>query len=113
MQMKTTAEFKEESAAHKALQAQNTHPHKHGIAGYAGKILQLRDQDQQANRSNVSPSFAEITDERARSWLIARASVTSSSDISFTNKADEEVSQCMVNMSNYLVVNKSITSYCP
>ena len=105
--MKMTAEFQEQSAAHKALQAQNTHPHKLGTAGYAGKTKQWA-----AEGENATGPFAGITDERALSWLRARASKTSSGGISFTNKADEEVSQRVVNMSNYLVVNKSITSYC-
>ena len=104
VRMKTTAKFQKQSAAHKALQAQNTHPHKLGTAGYAGKTTQWAVEDK-----NATPSFAEITNERTRSWLRARASATSSG-ISFTNPADEEVSQRLVNMSNYLVVNKSIAS---
>ena len=107
MQMKTTDEFQEQSAAHKALQTLNTHPHKLGTAGYAGKTVQWAAEDE-----NATGPFAEITDERANSWLRARASATSSGGISFKNKADEAVSQRVVNMSNYLVVNKSITLYC-
>ena len=105
--MKMTPEFQEQSAAHKALQAKNTHPHKLGTAGYAGKTAQWMAEDKNASRP-----FAGITDERAQSWLRARSSAASSGGISFTNKADEEVFQRLVNMSNYPVVNKSITSYC-
>ena len=105
VRMKTTGEFQDQSAAHKALQAQNTHPHKLGTAGYAGKTAQWAAEDE-----NATGPFAEITDERARTWLRARASATSSGGISFTNPADEDVSRRVVNMSNYLVVNKSITS---
>ena len=105
VRMKTTAEFQKQSVAHKALQAQNTHPHKHGTAGYAGKTTQWTTENENATRP-----FAEITNERARTWLRARASATSSGGISFTNPADVEVSQCLGNMSNYLVVNKSKTS---
>lgn len=105
VRMKTTAEFQEQSAPHKALQAQNTHPHKLSTAGYAGKTTQWAVEDENATRP-----FDEITDERARTWLRARASTTSLGGISFTNQADEEVSQRLVNMLNYLVVNKSTTS---
>ena len=103
--MKTTAEFQEQSAAHKALQTQNTHPHRLGTAGYAGKTAQWAAEDE-----NATGLFAEIKDERARPWLRARASATSSGGFSFTNPADGDVAQRVVNMSNYLVVNKSITS---
>ena len=103
--MKTAAEFQEQSAAHKALQTQNTHPHRLGTAGYAGKTPQRAAED-----ANVTGPFPEITDERANSWLRARASATSSGGISFTNPADQEVTKRVVNMSNYLVLNKSITS---
>ena len=50
VQMKTTGEFQEQSAAHKALQAQNTHPHKLGTAGYAGKTTQWTVEDENAIR---------------------------------------------------------------
>ena len=105
VQMKTTAEFRKQSAENKALQTLNTHPHKLGTAGYVGKTAQWAAEDQ-----NETRPFAEITDERALSWLRARASLTSSGEISFTNPADQEVAKRVVNMSNYLVVNKSITS---
>ena len=107
VQMKTTAEFREQSAAHKALQTLNIHPHKLGTAGYAGKTAQWAAEDE-----NSTGPFAEITDECARPWLRASASATSSGGFSFTNPADEDVAQRVVNMSNYLVVNKSITLYC-
>ena len=81
VQMKTTAEFQEQSAAHKALQAQNTHPHKLGTAGYAGKTTQWTAEDE-----NATGPFAGITDEHARSWLRVRASATTSGDISFINR---------------------------
>ena len=58
--MKTTAEFREQSAAHKALQTQNTHPHRLGTAGYAGKTAQWAAEDE-----NETRPFAEITDERS------------------------------------------------
>lgn len=73
VQMKTTPEFLEESATHKALQTLNTHPHQLGTAGYAGKTTQWAAEDE-----NETRPFAEITDERALSWLRARVSVTSS-----------------------------------
>ena len=60
--MKTTVEFQEQSAAHKALQAQNTHPHKLGTAGYVGKTAQWAAEDQ-----NATGPFAGITDVRAQS----------------------------------------------
>ena len=100
--MKTTAEFTEKSAAHKALQTRNTHPHKLGTAGYAGKYEEWAAEEENA--------FPDVTDPRSLAWLKARAKVSSSGSISFTNPADQEVSQRVVNMSNYLVVNKSITS---
>lgn len=95
VQMKTTPEFVQQSAAHKDLQSQNTHPHRLGTAGYAGKIPQWRMQDEVAIRSEASPPFAGIANERARNWLRARSSTTSSG-VSFKNPADEEVSQRMV-----------------
>ena len=61
VQMKTAAEFKEESAADKALQEQNTHPHKLGTAGYTGKTTQWTAKDQ-----NATGLFAKIEDERAK-----------------------------------------------
>ena len=100
--MKTTAEFNEKSAAHKALQSRNTHPHRLGTAGYAGKYEEWAAEEENA--------FPDVTDPRSLAWLKARAKVSSSGSISFTNPADQEVSQRVVNMSNYLVVNKSITS---
>ena len=93
---KTTDDFRSESAAHRALQAKNKHPHRLGTAGYAGKIPQWRDQDQQASRSNVSQPFPVITDERARNWVMGRLSTLSSGVISFPNPADAEVSQRLV-----------------
>ena len=100
--MKTTNEFKEQSAAHKALQTRNTHPHRLGTAGYAAKSTQW-----EAEEENL---FPDITDPRSLTWLKARAKVSSDGSVSFTNPADQEVSQRVVNMSNYLVVYKSITS---
>ena len=91
--MKTTAEFKEQSAAHKALQTRNTHPHRLGTAGYTGKY-----EEWAAEKENP---FPDVTDPRSLSWLKARAQVSSSGSISFTNLADQEVSQRVVNMSNY------------
>ena len=105
--MKTTAEFKDQSAAHKALQTRNTHPHRLGTAGYAAKSTQWA-----AEEENATGPFPDITDPRSLSWLKARAKVSSSGSISFTNPADQEVSQRVVNMLNYLVVYKSITLQC-
>ena len=50
----------------KVLQTRNTHPHRLGTAGYAGKIPQWRREDEEAIRSEASPPFAGIADERAR-----------------------------------------------
>ena len=96
MAKKMTDDFRSESAAHKALQAKNKHPHRLGTARYVGKIPRWRDQDQQANSSNASPPFAEITDERARHWLMARSRILSTGEISFPNPEDEEVSRRLV-----------------
>ena len=93
---KKTDDFRIESEAHRALQAKNTHPHRLGTTGYVGKILQWRDQDEQAIRWDASPPFAGIPDERARNWIRARSSTMSSGAISFPNPADEEVSQHLV-----------------
>ena len=60
LRMKTTAEFQEQSAAHKAFLVQNTHPYKLGTAGYTGKTTQWMAEDENATRP-----FAGITDERA------------------------------------------------
>lgn len=100
--MKTTPEFNEQSAAHKALQTRNTHPHRLGTAGYAGKYDEWAAAEDNA--------FPDVTDPRSLAWLKARAKVSSSGSISFTNPADEEVSQRLVSMSNYLV-NNSIYNF--
>ena len=99
--MKTTDEFKEQSAEHKAIQARNTHPHRLGTAGYTAKSAQWDTEEENL--------FPDITHPRSLSWLKARAKVSSDGSVSFTNPADQEVSQRVVNMSNYLVVYKSIT----
>ena len=62
VQMKMMTEFLEQSAAHKDIQTRNTHPHKLGTVGYAGKTTQWTTEDENATRP-----FAEITDERPRS----------------------------------------------
>ena len=99
--MKTTDEFKEQSAAHKAIQARNTHPHRLGTAGYAAKSAQWEAEEN---------PFPDITHPRSLSWLQARAKVSSDGSVTFPNPTDQEVSQRVVNISNYLVVYKSITS---
>nr|CCI55309.1 PH01B001I13.5 [Phyllostachys edulis] len=91
--MKTTAKFKEQSAAHKALWTQNTHLHRLGTAKYMGKSAEWATEDE-----NAAGPFLEITDPRALSWLKARAKVSSSGSISFTNSADQEVSQRLLEL---------------
>ena len=96
VQMKTTDEFQQQSAAHKAIQAKNIHPHRLGTAGYAGKHPVWLSEDNVAIQSQVSLPFAEIIDERANAWLRARATITSSGTITFKNPEDEVVSQRLV-----------------
>lgn len=69
--VKTTAEFQQQSAAYKAIQTQNRHPHRLVTARYTGKILQWRREDKEAIQWEASPPFARIIDERARNWLRA------------------------------------------
>ena len=110
--MKTTEDFKSTSVAHKALQAKNTHPHRLGTAGYAGKIPQWSMEDELTAAQDIAPPFSNIPDDRARNWLRARSSTMTSGEVSFRNPADQQVSQRLVRYrSNYVACNYSTTSY--
>ena len=101
---KKTNDFRIESEAHRALQAKNTHPHRLGTAGYAGKIPQWRDQNERARQLDASPPFARITSERSQQWLMARLSTSSSGVVSLPNPADVEVLRRMVRYRTTLFV---------
>ena len=91
-------DFKARSEAAKANACKNTHHHRLGSAGYAGKMDKWREEEERARMNDQPLPFAGVESERARNWLFARRSTaaTSSNVHAFTNTATQEVYTKMV-----------------
>ena len=93
-----TEEFKARSEAAQANACKNTHHHRLGSAGYAGKVDKWREEEERARINDQPLPFAGVESERARNWLFARRNpaATSSNAESFTASATQDVYTKMV-----------------